>query len=215
MSTHPNGIFQVNIAGSQVLQFQLEQGAHADIFLSADRTHIQALEQGAHIQHQMLIAENELALITPKYLYDNHTIIQLFEESEGVKRLIIGRESTPIGKYTRQLLMNIANKYGSKTVQMIKGKIVSEESNVRLLKAKVEMGEADAAFVYRTDVNQSIDVHSVALPVEVNVRTSVYGAILTRSTQIELASTLLNSFCDQRFQSNLTDLGFMISHSCQ
>jgi molybdate transport system substrate-binding protein len=46
---------------------------------------------------------------------------------------------------------------------------VSEETNVRLARAKIEMGEADAAIVYRTDAGPSQQVRVVEIPRQLNV----------------------------------------------
>ena len=60
------------------------------------------------------------------------------------------------------------SRYGPEFLQDVRGAIVSEENNARLVRAKVELGEADAAIVYRTDAISSDRVRAIDLPDRLN-----------------------------------------------
>ena len=152
-------------AGSQSLRLQIAQGAAADIFASANRSHLDALQSSGTIATPELLAYNDLVLIVPK---DNPSGIRRFEDLPRTRRLVVGARGVPIGEYTEELLRRSGPVLGSDFVSSVRRRVVSKESNVRLVRAKVELGEADAAIVYRTDL--SARVHAIQIPDSVNVR---------------------------------------------
>ncbi len=154
-------------AGSQVLRLQIEQGARADIFASADPRHMESLAQDGLVTGQRLLAENELVVIVPP---GNPAGIEAFADLAGARRVVIGTPHVPVGAYAREALSR-AEAAGSLPgfEEAVMGRVVSEESNVRLVRAKVELGEADAAIVYRTDAVPG-RVRTVPVPPRANVR---------------------------------------------
>ncbi len=125
-------------AGSQVLRLQIEQGAPADVFLSADEAHVDALLRAGLVVEPVLFAHNELVVIVPP---SNPAGIESLEDLPRARRLVIGDASVPVGRYTRAMLARAG------LADAVLPNVVSEESNVRLVRAKVELGEADAAVV--------------------------------------------------------------------
>jgi molybdate transport system substrate-binding protein len=63
----------------------------------------------------------------------------------------------------------------------VRARVVSKETNARLVRAKVELGEADAAIVYQTDAMASDRVLLIEIPEDVNVRTPYVTAVLTEA----------------------------------
>jgi molybdate transport system substrate-binding protein len=164
----------LSFAGSQVLRLQIEQGAPADVYASGDRSHMDALVEGGWVQQSRVFAHNELVLIVPP---DNPAGIESVGDLVRARRVVIGAESSPVGIYTRELFRKTG----------IRPRVVSEETNVRLVRAKVEMGEADAAIVYVTDAASSDRVRAVAIPPERNVRADFYIGIVEGADHPELA----------------------------
>ena len=154
-------------AGSQVLRLQIEQGARADIFASADPRHMESLAQEGLVTGPRLLAENELVVIVPP---GNPAGIEAFADLAGADRVVIGTPNVPVGAYAREVLRR-AEAVGTLPgfEEAVMGRVVSEESNVRLVRAKVELGEADAALVYRTDAVPG-RVRTVLVPPRANVR---------------------------------------------
>lgn len=158
-------------AGSQVLRLQLEQGAAADVFASANESHMAALVDAGIVATSAVFAHNELVVIVPP---DNPAGIASFSALPRVSRLVIGTDSVPVGIYTRRLLDRARAYLGDAFAAEVRARVVSEESNVRLVRAKVELGEADAAIVYRTDAAASDRVRVIPIPAELNVRAGYY-----------------------------------------
>ena len=162
---HPEVDVQPVFAGSQVLRLQVEQGASADVVASANRAHLQALANAGFVTSVEVFAHNELVVIVPP---DNPAGITTFEELTRARRIVVGAPTVPVGRYTRQLWDLAGSQVGPSFAASVRGRVVSEENNVRLVRAKVELGEADAAIVYRTDARSSDKVATIALPVGLN-----------------------------------------------
>ena len=165
---HPGVDVRLSFAGSQMLRLQIEQGARADVFASADERHMAALRDADRVAPPTLFAANELVVITP--VGDER--IRRLEDLRTAQRVVLGDESVPVGRYARQLLRQAG------LWEAVQPHVVSEEANVRLVRAKVEIGEADAALVYRTDARTD-RVRAVAIPDDQNVRTR-YPIAVTR-----------------------------------
>ena len=158
---HPHIDIHLNFAGSQVLRIQIEHGAQADVFASANPKHLQTLKQQGLLTHPQSVASNKLALIIPT---DNPADIQSFKQLTKARRIVLGNAHVPIGHYPRKLLQKAGNQFGPSFETTVRTHIVSEENNVRLVRAKVELGEADAAVVYHTDALASDRVYAIAIP---------------------------------------------------
>jgi molybdate transport system substrate-binding protein len=207
-SKHPDIDVTMNFAGSQVLRVQIEQGAGADVFVSADRRHMKAVEQAGLVTSTQVFAHNELTVITPD---DNPTGIETFEDLVDARRIVLGTRESPIGAYTEQMLANASRQIGEGFVERLRDSVVSRESNVRLVRAKVEMGEADAAIVYRTDAMASDGVRRVAIPDAVNVRASYPVAALQSSADPDAAREFVRFVMSADGQAILEGHGFVPS----
>jgi molybdate transport system substrate-binding protein len=85
---------------------------------------------------------------------------------------------------------------------------VSREDNVRAALAKVELGEADAAFVYATDAVASDAVDTIAIPAEANVE-ATYGAVVVGATRHPAeAAALVEWLAGDRGAAVLARFGF-------
>jgi molybdate transport system substrate-binding protein len=97
---HPAIIVRFNFAGSQILRTQLEQGAIADIFASADHKNMQLLESETLVApgSSQNFATNHLIVILPA---DNPAQIDSLPDlaKPGVK-LVLAHESVPVGNYS-------------------------------------------------------------------------------------------------------------------
>src|SRR5438477_8030442 len=142
-----------NFAGSQALAAQLAQGAQADVFASADDAQMQAaIASGAVVSGtQQVLVTNKLALIVSA---NNPKVKMLADLTKPGIKIVIADETVPAGKYTLDVLRRMsadASGYGYQFQQQVLANVVSKETNVRQVVAKVELGEADAGFVYATD----------------------------------------------------------------
>lgn len=158
-AAHPAVDVQLAFAGSQVLRLQIEQGAAAGVFASANPEHMTALRAAGRVGEPQVFAGNALVVIVPR----EGSPIERFEQLAQAKRLVIGAPAVPVGRYTRELFDRLAAR-DAPLAAALRANVVSEEANVRLVRAKVELGEADAAIVYHTDAAASERVRIVAVP---------------------------------------------------
>jgi molybdate transport system substrate-binding protein len=171
---YPDIDVQVGVAGSQVLRLQIMQGAAADVFLSADREHIDALQRDGHITRRSVFAHNTLALIVPD---DNPAEITGLEDLPDALRVVVGAPEVPIGQYTAALLEQAEAAYGPGFAESVMQRVVSEEGSVRLARARVALGEADAAIVYRTDTDTE-GIVEIPIPAALNITTDYHLGVL-------------------------------------
>jgi molybdate transport system substrate-binding protein len=135
---------EYSFAGSDQLAFQITQGAAADVFAAASPKYPEALYKQGLVEKPIPFVTNTLVLIVPKSNPANiHTVDDLTKP--GVK-LVVGDPAVPIGSYTQTVLKNLGLSAAANK------NVVSKENDVKEIVAKVALGEADAGFVYVTDV---------------------------------------------------------------
>jgi molybdate transport system substrate-binding protein len=151
---HPGTKVRFNFAGSQQLAAQIEQGAHADLFASADQRWMRWLGDRRLIDGEpSVFAHNHLVVIVPS---SNPGRVGRLQDlaRRGVKVVIAGA-SVPAGAYSRDMLKRLAGMpgFGEDYGARVLANVVSEEENVKAVAFKVQIGEGDAGIVYRSDVN--------------------------------------------------------------
>ena len=172
--------------GTQILFTQIQQGVQADLFLSADLDFAkQAREEGFTGSFEPVSQTREI-IIVPK---GNPAGIESLEDL-GTKEveLVVGVDNVPIGKYTRRVLENAEEDYGSDFSERVMENVVSTETNTKEVTQKAATGEAGASVVYVTDVTPSVaeKVEQIEIPKEYNVSALNYAAVLKRSENPDL-----------------------------
>lgn len=184
---HPGVRVTASYAGTQILQTQLQQGAPDDIFLSADRSHIQQIEREGLVRRYEKVSNDKEVVVVPRA---NPAGIHFFQDlgSKPVQ-LIIGVSSVPIGQYTREIFQRADRAYGPDFSQKAMGHVVSMETNVKQILQKVAMGDGQAGIVYVTDVTPSYrgEVHMIPIPASLNLIASNYVAVPTAAPHPQLA----------------------------
>ncbi len=174
-----------SFAGTQELRTQLEHGARADVFASADPAHMDALVGAGLVRSAAIFAFNEPVVVLAS---DAPSAIQTFDDLVQVERIVVGAAEVPIGKYTSEVLARAATTRGEAFRAQVEAHVVSRELNVRQVLAKVVLGEAQAAFVYRTDALTAGDkVRTLPLPEDVRVRAAYPIGVVSDAKQPSLA----------------------------
>ena len=177
-------------AGTQILETQAEQGAPFDVFISADRQHIDALQHERLVQDVRLLSLGHEVIIVPKD--DPAGIESLADLASKDAKIVIGTPQVPIGAYTRQVLQNASRAYGADFSARVMAHVVSLETNVKQVLEKVALGDADAGVVYYTDVSPQYrdKVRIVPIPSAFEVEAANYVAVGTHTAQPALAHAL-------------------------
>ncbi len=203
---HPGVQVRFNFAGSQELRTQIEHGAPADVFASADTRHMDAARAAGLVEAPTLLATNAPVIVVPA---DNPGKVGGLADLAKVKRLVLGAPEVPIGAYTLQILEAARARFGAEFPDRVQSRVVSRELNVRQVLTKVVLGEADAGVVYRTDARNAGDrVRVVEIPPEVNVVAQYPIAVVTRSPHPELARQWIALVTGAEGQAVLARAGF-------
>ena len=148
-SRNPGVAVKLNFAGSQRLRSQLELGASADIFASADEAQMALAEEGGLISGSSRpFASTSLAVIASM----DSEINDVSEIAEPGVKLVLAHESVPAGRYSRRLLARLSEPdtaLGANFAERTLANVVSEETSVKFVEQKVVLGQADAGIVYR------------------------------------------------------------------
>ena len=197
-----------NFAGSQALRTQIEEGAPADVFASANQTEMDALITSAHVAGgtPQVFLTNELVVIMPA---DNPAGLESLESlaKSGVK-IVIAAEEVPVGRYARQALESMNGRFGSDFSSTVLANVVSNEDNVRQVVTKVQLGEADAGIVYTSDAVAAPDLQTIEIPAELNVIAQYPIAALTESANAELSEAFIAYVLSADGQAILEKWGF-------
>ena len=146
-----------SFAGSDQLALQIQQGAPADVYAAASPKYPELLYHSGLVAKPVVFATNKLVVIVPRS--NPGHVRSVYDLRRSGLRVVIGDKSVPIGSYTRQILDTLGI-----TADVAKN-VVSEETDVKGIVAKVALGEADAGFVYITDAKTvATKVRVVPLP---------------------------------------------------
>jgi molybdate transport system substrate-binding protein len=199
-----------NFGGSQALVTQLEEGAQADVFASANVAQMDAaIAAGLVTGAPLPFAHNRLAIVTPA---SNPAAIESAADlgDEGIL-LVLAQPEVPAGRYARESVCLMATDtatYGAGFVERVAGNVVSEEEDVRDVLAKVALGEADAGVVYVSDAVAAGDqVYVVDIPDSVNVIATYPVAILAGGDEA-LGYAFVSYLLSEEGQALLERYGF-------
>ena len=169
-----------SFGSSNSLAEQIRRGAPFDVYLSASPIYTHALNQEGLTRKPIAFATNSLVVIVPRS--NPAKIKTIFDLARRSKlRLVVAGPKVPIGLYTREVLKRLG------LLRVLK-KTVSLEPDVKGIVGKVALGQADAGFVYRTDV-APVASRARAIPIPARAQpTVVYElAIATKPRDVEAA----------------------------
>lgn len=209
-STHPGTTLTISTDSSSALETKIEQGAPADLFLSADTANPQKLvDKGLAAGGLTKFARNLLTVIVPKA---NPAGIATAADLAlpGIKIVAAG-DAVPITKYATQLVANLATQPGfpDQFASRYALNIVSKEDNVAAVVAKIELGEGDAAIVYQTDAKASTKVTTLAVPDVANVPATYAAVVIGSSANAGPAQAFLAWLAGPDGQAILATFGFL------
>jgi len=208
----PGLTIRSNFAGSQQLATQIEQGAIADVFASADeRWMAHAVERGLVSGEPAVFARNRLVVIIPKT--NPARIHRLQDLARGGVKLVLGADAVPVGRYSRTVLRNLARDpaFGGDFATLTFRNVVSEEENVKSVVGKVQLGEADAGIVYRSDVTPTVArfIQVLEIPDRANVLASYPIALVTDAKEPDAARAFVDLVLSPEGQAILERRGLI------
>lgn len=162
-----------NFDGSQALRTQIENGAYADVFLSANKKQMNAVKNSGLMNNSSIVifTKNKLSLIVPKG--NPAKINNLSDLAKPGLKIVIGTKDVPVGDYALQIIGKLGNDsaYGPDYKAKVLANVISQETNVNYVVTKVALGEADVGFAYVSDVTEELTsrIDKIDIPDEYNI----------------------------------------------
>jgi molybdate transport system substrate-binding protein len=209
-AANPGTMLTISTGSSAALETQIEQGAPADVFLSADTTNPKKLvDKGLAAGAAVAFAGNTLTVIVPSA--NPAGIRSPVDLAKPGIKIIAAGDAVPITKYATQLVANLGKDsgYADDFAADYTANIVSREDNVKAVVAKIELGEGDAAIVYVTDAKASTKVSAVDVPTTANVPATYAGVVVRASANASAAKAFLDWFAGPDGQAILAGFGFL------
>ena len=208
---HPELSFRTNFASSAQLAIQITQGANADIFASADERQMQLVtEHSDPVSEPVVFATNSLVILVPA---ENPAGVKSVPDlAEPGTELLLANPGTPLRSYSDQVLSLLSERHqdGEIIRQRIMANVVSEEENARQVVAKIALGEADAAFAYRSDAESDLASDSLVIPLprDLQIEARYPIVLIQNASQGEWGSRFLNFVLSPEGQKILHKWGF-------
>ena len=190
-----------SFGASSTLAAQITQGAPADVFASANTTIPAQLFAKGLVRKPVVFTRNRLVLVVPT---SNPAGIRTVYDlrKKGVK-LVVAAPAVPVGSYTLQVLKQMG-------LTSVLANVVSRESDVRSVLSKVAMGEADAGFVYSTDVKTVRGkVRVFKIPAWAQPKVTYGMAVVSSSSNKAAAQRFIKEVLSKAGQKKLFAAGFV------
>ncbi len=210
--SNPSVAVEFSFAGSQQLVQQISEGAHADVFASADTKQMGIAVQSGLVDSGSVrtFAHNRLVIIVPKRESRIHSVRDL---GMAGTTIILADKAVPVGRYSLQALDRISedSTFGNNFKEGVLRNVVSYEENVRAVLAKIILAEADAGIVYATDLTGDRDrkLKTIDIPDTWNSLATYPIATVRSSRHHEAAERFMECVLSKAGQAVLRRLGFI------
>ena len=191
-----------SFGGSNQLAFQIRQGAPADVFMSASPEFTRALFRERLVERPRRFCSNELVLAVPRS--NPAGLRTVFDLERKDVKLVVGTSRVPVGSYTRDVLRRLG-------MTSVLTKVVSEEPDVKSIVGKLALGQAEAGFVYVTDVRAASDrVRAIRIPPRGQPKVRYEVAVVRASDSLAAARAWVARLGQSRARRLLRAAGFGI-----
>jgi molybdate transport system substrate-binding protein len=158
-----------------------------------------------------IFAQNKLVVVVAQPM--GNDIAKLQDLARPGLKLLLAQETVPVGNYARQALakMSADPAFGADFSQKVMANVVSQESNVRQLVSKVQLGEADAGIAYSSDVTPTVrpQVKTLEIPDAFNVIARYPIAMVKGAANADGANGFISYVLSPPGQATLQKWGFI------
>ena len=197
-----DGAERYSFGGSNTLSAQIQQGAPADVFASANTTLPNQLYAKGLCSKPVVFTRNTLVIVVPAS--NPASVHSVYDLTRGGVKLVVAAPGVPVGSYTVQVLKNM-----NLSAAVLKN-VVSQETDVREVLAKVAMGEADAGFVYSTDAKTVRGkVKVVKVPAWAQPKVQYGVCVVSSSGNKPSAQAFVRRLLTKQAQAKLVAAGFL------
>jgi molybdate transport system substrate-binding protein len=207
---NPGTTLTISTDSSTALRTKIEQGAPADVFLSADTTNVAALVDGGFAPDDIsYFAGAWLTIAVPSG--NPGGVTSPFDLARPGLRIIAAGDAVPISGYAARLVEDLAAEPGAPAgfAGAYAANVVSREDNVSAVVAKIALGEGDAAIVYEPDATGVAGVATVNLTLS-NIDAIYAGVVLKAAAHAAEANAFMSWLTSRAGGAILVDAGFFI-----
>jgi molybdate transport system substrate-binding protein len=191
-----------SFGGSNTLAAQIQLGAPADVFASANTSIPAALFAKGLVGQPVDFTRNTLVIVVPKA--NPAGINSIYDVTNAGVTIDIANSAVPVGSYTLQVLnqMNLT--------KAVLAHVVSQETDVREVLSKVALGQVDAGFVYSTDA-QTVpgQVTLIKVPAWAQPKVTYAMAVVTHGPNQAAAQAFIQEVLSKAGQAKLKSFGFL------
>jgi molybdate transport system substrate-binding protein len=191
-----------SFGSSGTLATQITNGAPADVFLSANTTNPATLYAAGRVDKPVNFTRNKLVIVVPKS--NPAGITSIYDLANPGTKIVVAATSVPVGTYTLQVLkqMNLTSR--------VQPNFVSQETDVRAVLSKIQLGQGDAGFVYSTDA-QTVpnDVKVIKVPAWAQPKVVYAMAVVSNSPNKAKAQAFLKEVLSKAGQKVFAKYGFL------
>src|ERR1039457_5985967 len=191
-----------SFAGSNTLSAQIQLGAPADVFASANTSIPAALFAKGLVEQPVDFTRNTLVIVVPKA--NPAGINSIYDLTNPGVTIDIANSAVPVGSYTLQVLgqMNLT--------KAVLAHVVSEETDVRDVLSKVALGQVDAGFVYSTDAQTAPgQVSVITVPAWAQPKVTYAMAVVTHSPNQAAAAAFIKEVLSKAGQAKFESSAFL------
>jgi molybdate transport system substrate-binding protein len=203
-----------NFGASNALAEQINQGAPADVFASANPKQMDAAVTSGRIDPGtvQVFARNRLVVVVPRA--NPGAVSTLSDLARPGLKIVLAAAEVPAGQYALDFLdqASLDPAFGADYKDAVLANVVSYEENVRAVFTKVALGEADAGIVYSSDItgDGAAGVGKLDIPDALNTLATYPLAPLSDSAQPALAADFVSLVLSASGQAVLAEHGFMV-----
>jgi molybdate transport system substrate-binding protein len=191
-----------SFGGSNTLAAQIQQGAPADVFASANMTLPSTLHAKGLCSKPVVFTRNALVIVVPRS--NPARLRSAYDMTRKGIKLVIAGPGVPVGSYTLQVLRNM------NLSAAVLANVVSRETDVREVLGKVALGEADAGFVYATDAKAGAGkVKVIKVPAWAQPKVQYGICVVSRTSNRAEAQVFLRKVLSRAAQAKLRHAGFL------
>jgi molybdate transport system substrate-binding protein len=201
-----------NFAGSDQLATQINQGAPADVFASANKKQMDVVIKAGEIISgaEHTFARNRLVVVYPKG--NPAKLVALKDLANPGLKIVLANKSVPVGGYALDFLGKASKlpEYTEAYSPTVLKNVVSYEENVKAVLSKITLGEADAGIVYTTDAATVTDgsISTLSIPDNLNTIATYPIAAIKNAKNADLAKKFVEFVLSPHGQQILAKYGF-------
>jgi len=209
---YPGHSVTFNLDGTQALKTQVENGAYADVFISASNSYTKTLQGEGYFINSTVkpLTTNYIIVILPASNPGN--IKSLSDLALPGKKIAMAAKTVPVGTATYAVMANLAKStYGAEWNTSVFNNVVTYETSEPGVATKVSLGEVDAGFVYESTYSaaQESTLSAISIPKTDNYLQTYSIAIMKQTQNSGVAQEFEDFMLAPRLgQQILKDYGF-------